>query len=559
MTGRIILTACALLAALGAGCTSREEAIEALPTDEIARRNEAYAPYEMTVPWDLLDENEQTALRHLYDAAVVMDELFLRQVDEGNVELRERVRRSGDETLQRFFRINVGPWDRLAGDEPVIGSRPKPPGAAFYPADMTKEEFEAHIAAHPGEREAFEGTFTVIRRDAAGGLVAVPYAEAWRDLLETAKASLDAAADATGNASLAAFLRLRGAAFLSNDYFESDMAWMDVRDNLLDVTIGPYEVYEDNLFNYKAAFEAFVCIRDPEESRKLDGLKAYLVRMEKNLPIPDEYKNLARGTESPISVADVVFSAGDTKAGVQTLAFNLPNDERVREAKGCKKVMLRNICHAKFDRILRPIAERLVDSAQLDLVTFDAYFNHILLHEFSHGLGPGRITLADGVETTVNRELRETYSAIEEAKADIVGQYNVYYLVDDGFFPASLGEETAVTYLAGFFRSVRFGIEAAHGAANMMAFNFFREKGAYLYDEVSGRWSVDTAKIRGAVEDFSREILMIQAHGDYAAAKRFLETYGVMGDEVRASLARLDDVPVDIDPRFAIEKEFGKD
>lgn len=559
MRNAIVLTACILLAALAAGCAPREEAIEALPTDEIAKRNAAYAPYDMPVPRELLDENEQTALRHLYDAAVVMDELFLRQVDEGNPALRERIHASGDEVLERFFKINFGPWDRLADDEPVIGSRPKPAGAAYYPEDMTKEEFEAHLAAHPEDREAFESTFTVIRRDEDGGLVAVPYSEYYAALLSKATASLEAAADATGNESLAAFLRARAAAFASNDYFESDMAWMDVHDNLLDVTIGPYEVYEDALFNYKAAFEAFVCVRDPEESRKLDGLKGYLVRMEKNLPIPDEHKNLDRGTESPISVADVVFSAGDTKAGVQTLAFNLPNDERVREAKGCKKVMLRNICHAKFDNILMPIAERLVDPAQLDQVTFDAYFNHILLHEFSHGLGPGRIVLEDGTETMVNRELRETYSAIEEAKADIVGQYNVYYLIDDGFYPAELGEQTAATYLAGFFRSVRFGVEEAHGRANMMAFNYFREKGAYVYDEASGRWSVDMKKIRGVVEEFSREILMIQARGDYDGAKRFISTYGEMGPEVEASLARLEDVPVDIEPRFAIESGVEKE
>jgi hypothetical protein len=375
-------------------------------------------------------------------------------------------------------------------------------------------------------------------------------------MLEKAAAYLREAAELTGNESLAKFLEARADALLSNDYFESDMAWMDVTGNVLDVTIGPYEVYEDRLFNYKAAFEAFLCIRDPVESEKLERLKGYLVKMEKNLPIEDRHKNLDRGSESPISVVDVVFSAGDTKAGVQTIAFNLPNDERVREAKGSKKVMLRNMCKAKFDGILKPIAAELIVPDQQRFVTFDAYFNHVLLHEFSHGLGPGRITLGDGTETTVNKVLRETYSSIEEAKADVVGQYNFYYLISEGFFPEELAKETAVTFLAGFFRSVRFGIESAHGRANMIAFNYLKEKGAYLYHKRLGRWLVDVRRAREVVRELSRELLMLQALGDYNGAKAFIDRYGRMGSDVRASLDRLTAIPVDIEPVFAIEEEW---
>jgi hypothetical protein len=417
---------------------------------------------------------------------------------------------------------------------------------------MTREEFESWVAAHPGDKESFEGTFTVIRRDGKDGLKAVPYSKEHHALLEKAAKHLRKAAAHTSNESLARFLNTRADAFFTDDYFESDMAWMDVVDNVVDVTIGPYEVYEDNLFNYKAAFEAFVCVRDPEESRKLDGLKAYLMKMEKNLPIEDEFKNLDRGTESPISVVDLV-----SKAGVQTLAFNLPNDERVHDAKGSKKVMLRNMCRAKFEKILMPIAERLVAKEQLPKVTFEAYFNHILLHEFSHGLGPGIIQLNDGTETTAAKALREAHSAIEESKADVVGQHNIYYLIGEGFFPHRLTEETAATYLAGFFRSVRFGIESAHGRANMLAFNFFKEKGAYRQNPDTGAWSVDFDRIRNAVTDFSREVLMLQAKGDYEGAKNFIEKYGRMGDDVKASLAKLEGIPVDIEPRFAIEKEYA--
>ena len=277
--------------------------------------------------------------------------------------------------------------------------------------------------------------------------------------------------------------------------------------------------------------------------------------MEKNLPIADRHKELDRGTESPISVVDVVFTAGDTKAGVQTIAFNLPNDERVHEAKGSKKVMLRNMCKAKFDKILAPIAEKVIDPDLLPLITFDAYFNHILLHEFSHGLGPGRITLEDGTETTSDKALRESHSTIEEAKADVVGQYNFNYLIGEGFYDERLENETAATFLAGFFRSVRFGAESAHGRANMIAFNYLKEKGAYRLD-ADGYWTVDVDKSKAVIKELSSKILMLQALGDYAGAAEFIETYGKMGPDVAASLAKLDDIPVDILPRFAIEKEF---
>lgn len=550
----------ALMAMVGIGIfgCSREKSMDIHMAPDITERLAVYAPFDMEVPHDLLDEREEETLSELYLAARVMDELFLRQVSMENVALREKVAAMGDGELLTFFDLNFGPWDRIGDNAPFLGQGEKPLGADFYPLDMTKEEFGAWIEAHPGEREAFESEFTVIRRTEDGGLEAVPYSVEYAELLDKAAAHLERAADLSKNESLSHYLNLRAKAFKTDDYFESDMAWMDVEGNLLDVTIGPYEVYEDNLFNYKAAFEAFICVRDPEESRKLDGLKDYLLELEGNLPIPNEHKNLDRGTASPISVVDVVFSAGDTKAGVQTIAFNLPNDERVHEVKGSKKVMLRNMCRAKFEKILKPIAGKVLAPDMLPLVTFEAYFNHILLHEFSHGLGPGRITLPDGSETTSDKALRENHSVIEEAKADVVGQYNFYYLIGEGFYEDRLEMETAVTFLAGFFRSVRFGAESAHGRANMIAFNYLKEKGAYLQDDATGLWAVDIEKAKSAVKDFSTEILMLQAMGDYGGSQEFIDRYGEMGRDVKDSLARLGDIPIDILPRFAIEKEFDE-
>ena len=554
------LTGFALMAMVGIGIfgCSREKGMDIHVAPDIAERLAVYSPFDMEVPHDLLDERDEETLRELYLAAKVMDELFLRQVSMENVALRETVAAMGVGELLTFFELNFGPWDRIGDNTPFIGQGEKPLGADFYPLDMTREEFEAWIEAHPGDKETFESEFTVIRRTADGGLEAVPYSVEYAELLDKAAGHLERAADLSKNESLSHYLNLRAKAFKTDDYFESDMAWMDVEGNLLDVTIGPYEVYEDNLFNYKAAFEAFICVRDPEESRKLDGLKDYLLELEGNLPIPNEHKNLDRGTASPISVVDVVFSAGDTKAGVQTIAFNLPNDERVHEVKGSKKVMLRNMCRAKFEKILKPIAGKVLAPDMLPLVTFEAYFNHILLHEFSHGLGPGRITLPDGSETTSDKALRENHSVIEEAKADVVGQYNFYYLIGEGFYEDRLERETAVTFLAGFFRSVRFGAESAHGRANMIAFNYLKEKGAYIQDAATGLWAVDIEKAKSAVKDLSTEILMLQAMGDYGGSREFIDRYGEMGQDVKDSLARLGDIPIDILPRFAIEKEFDE-
>jgi hypothetical protein len=555
---RCLIALAAVSALVGGFCAcTKEKGGDLDVARDISERLGVYAEVEMEVPWDLLDDRERATMHELYLAAKVMDEIFLRQVSSGNVALRDKVRARGDAELIDLFELNFGPWDRIRDNEPFIGGEAKPAGADFYPAEMTKEEFEAHIEQNPDQREAFESEFTVIRRTAGGGLEAVPYSVEYAELLSEASGHLEKAADLSKNETLSNFLNLRAEAFMTDDYFESDMAWMDVEGNLLDVTIGPYEVYEDDLFNYKAAFEAFLCIRDPEESRKLDGLKKYLLRMEKNLPIADEHKNLERGTASPISVVDIVFTAGDTKAGVQTIAFNLPNDERVHEAKGSKKVMLRNMCKAKFDKILVPIAQKVLDPDLLPLVTFEAYFNHVLLHEFSHGLGPGRITLEDGTETTSDKALKENHSTIEEAKADVVGQHNFYYLIDEGFYENRLENETAATFLAGFFRSVRFGAESAHGRANMIAFNYLKEKGVYTIDG-DGYWTVDVGKAKVAVRELGSKILMLQALGDYGGSKEFIEKYGEMGPEVRESLAKLGDIPVDILPRFAIEKEFDE-
>jgi hypothetical protein len=379
----------------------------------------------------------------------------------------------------------------------------------------------------------------------------VPYSREYAEWLEPAAALLREAAALTTNASLKKFLELRAAAFESDDYYASDLAWMDL-DAPVEVTIGPYETYEDELFGYKAAFEAFVTVNLPNESAALARYKERLPWLERNLPIPDEHKNLNRGTESPIRVVDTVYTSGDTRAGVQTIAFNLPNDERVREAKGSKKVLLRNTMRAKYDRILLPIAERVLDAAQVKDVSFEAYFDEVLHHELSHGLGPGTITV-NGRKTEVRKELKELFSTLEEAKADVMGVYNILALIDRGEMPAELRRSLEPTYVAGLFRSARFGVDEAHGQGVVAQFNYLQQKGALEID-ANGRVRAVSEKFPGAMRDLLHDMLMLQAAGDYAGTKRFLDTYGKATQPIRDAIARLADVPVDIRPVYEVEK-----
>ena len=523
-------------------------------SEMLAEKIKQFVPTEIKFDASLLDDRQNKVVENLYQAALVMDEIFLQQVYAGNNEIREELQSSEmevDAWRLEYFTIMFGPFDRLDHNKPFYGTAEKPKGANFYPEDMSKQEFLQWIEDHPDDEKSFTSEFTVIRRE-NGELKAVPYSKYFKEDLEKAANFLRQAAEYADNPTLKDYLVKRAAAFLSNDYYHSDMAWMDLKDHLIEVVIGPYEVYEDEMFNYKAAFECFITLRDPEESKKLAKFGSYLVDIEKNLPIPDKYKNFERGSESPIVVAQEIFTAGDTKAGVQTIAFNLPNDERVRKAKGSKKVMLKNVNQAKFDQILTPIAAQVLTEEQLPHVTFDAFFNHVLMHEMSHGVGPGFITV-DGRDTEVKIELKETYSSIEECKADILGMYNIIFMIKKGEFPESFERETWATFLAGIFRSVRFGISEAHGAGNAIIYNYLLEKGGYVFDEQSQKVRVDFDKVYAALEELATNVLSLQATGDYEAAKKLIEDYAVESPSMKILKDKLTDLPVDIKPVYQIE------
>jgi hypothetical protein len=543
------------------GCTKEPSLIKNYaPIEQVQTQIDKLVPVELEYDKTLLKGNEQQALYLLVKAAQLMDSIFLEQVYSKNDLLLKELRmeeKPDYAVLQEYFTICFGPFDRLEQDRPFINlSEGKPAGANFYPADMSKDEFQNWLKDNPGDEAAFTSNFTLIRRE-NNKLVAVPYSQAYREKLMTAADFLRQAANLIDNPSLKKYLLSRADAFLTNDYFNSDMDWMDLTKHTIEIVIGPYEVYEDELFNYKASFEAFITLVDPVESNKLRVVGQYLNQLERNLPIPARYRNTRRGSATPIVVVQEVFSAGDTKAGIQTTAFNLPNDERVREAKGSKKVMLKNVAQAKFQKCWIPIVHEVIAPEELPFITFEAYFNHVLMHEMSHGLGPGTIR-KNGQETTVNKELRETYSIIEEAKADILGVYNTQFLIRRGVLPDSLEWQTYSTFLGGIFRSVRFGITSAHGGANAISFNYIQGKGGFEYIKESGQFRVNREKIKRAVTELARELLLIEATGDYEAAVQLIEKYRNLSLEMQNALKRLENVPVDIRPIFTIEREISQ-
>jgi hypothetical protein len=524
---------------------------DSISVADITARVAQFAPASIDINDASLAAWEKQVLVKLIDASKIMHELFTIQVSPNNPAWRTQLANTsgpGKDAALQYFDIMVGPWDRLNHDQPFLEVGPKPAGAGYYPADMTKQEFENYVAANAAEKDALTGYFTIITRDGSNrnNLVPVPYSKYYHDQLQRAAALLRDAASVSQNASLTDYLRKRADAFLSNDYYASDVAWMDITDSRIEPTIGPYEVYEDQLFGYKAAFESFITIADPAASAELDQLKGFMRELEQRLPLADQYKDVNRSFQSPIRVVDVVYTAGDTRAGVQTIAFNLPNDERVIREKGSKKVMLRNVMRAKFDKILTPIAQTVLVSDLNSQVEFQPWFINVLMHELAHGLGP----------QGVNKTLKERHSALEEAKADVTGLHNLTVLAERGVYQQDFVRKAYIAHLGDIFRATRFGASEAHGKANLIQFNYYREKGALRYDPTTNRFSVDLDAIIRLNRELATEILTIQATGDYEGAGRFIAKHGTeVSPEMRTAIARLKSVPVDIRPEYpAVER-----
>ena len=516
-----------------------------------------------------LSSGDRAALAKLVMAGRILDDVFLQQYWSGNEALYASLQKdptSLGKARLNYFWINKGPWSNLDGFEAFLPDVPKrkPEGANFYPAGMTKEEFDAWAATLPEQQQnQAKGFFTVIRRNEDSKLKIVPYSEEYKGDLQKAAQLLREAAALTENTSLKRFLTTRADAFLSNDYYESDMAWMDL-DAPLDITIGPYETYNDELFGYKASFEAYINVRDEAESTKLAAFASHLQQLEDNLPLDPKYRNPKLGAAAPIRVVDEILAAGDGAHGVTTAAYNLPNDDRVVQQKGSKRVMLKNVQEAKFQQVLLPIAHRvLAKSAQPD-VKFEPFFTHILTHELMHGLGPHQIQVG-GRTTTPREEMKELYSAIEEAKADVTGLWALQYMMDHA---KEMGLEKVLstgptaerqlytTFLASSFRTLRFGLHEAHGRGMAIQVNYLMAKGAFVAEK-DGTFSVNLEKAKTVVRDLDRDLLTMEAEGNYAAAKKMLDEAATLRPEFEAAFAKLKDIPTDIAPRFVTAEKLA--
>jgi peptidase M49-like protein len=544
--------------AMGLGVTTAHASGPSL--QELQSMTARFAPVDVRVDVSQLPENERQALVRIIQAAQIIDALYLRQVSAGNESRLLTLlndRSPLGEARLRYFLVNKGPWSELDENAPFLpGVGPKPPQANFYPADATRAEVESWLNGLPkAEHEAATGFFTAIRRTPEGKLTAVPYSLEYQgELMEMARL-LREAANLTKQPTLKAFLEKRAAAFISNDYYDSDVAWMEL-DASIDPTIGPYEVYEDEWFNFKAAFEAFIGLTDAGETKKLARFSAELQDLENHLPIDPKYRRAKLGGYSPIRVVNVVFNSGDANHAVQTAAFNLPNDERVVAAKGSKRTLLRNFQQAKFDKVLVPISRIALAPEDRGLVSFDPFFTHILMHELMHGLGPQTIQV-NGRETTVRQELKELNGPLEEAKADVSGLWALQHLMDKGVLDKKQERSMYVTFLASTFRTLRFGLGDAHARGMALQVNNLFDHGAIRVAK-DGTFALDLPKAKKAIVDLTHDIMTLQAHGDYAGTKALFERKVSIRPEVESVIARLGEVPVDIAPRLVTAEELTR-
>jgi hypothetical protein len=535
-------------------------AAKAPDATQLERMTARFAPVDIRVDVAQLPASEREALARLIEAGKIVDALFMRQASPLN-EARLLDLLGDSSALGRarlkYFLINKGPWSELDEDAPFLpGVEKRPDAANFYPAGATKAEVEAWLEKLPEEERArASGFFTTIRRKPDGGFTAVPYSIEYQGELAEAARLLREAAALTNQPTLRSYLEKRADAFLSNDYYASDVAWMEL-DASIEPTIGPYEVYEDEWFNFKAAFEAFVTILDAGETAKLARFSGELQELEDHLPIDPKYRRKALGSYSPIRVVNVVFAAGDANHGVQTAAFNLPNDERVVAEKGSKRVMLKNFQQAKFENVLVPISKVALAPADRPLVAFDPFFTHILMHELIHGLGPQTIRV-NGRETTVRQELKELNGTLEEAKADVSGLWALQYLMDKGALDEKLERSMYVTFLASSFRTLRFGLSSSHARGMALQLNHLLDSRAVRVN-ADGTFALDLPRTKKAVTALARHIMTLQATGDYAGTKALLDRMVVIRPEVRRVLDRLGDVPVDIAPRFVTAEELTR-
>ena len=533
----LTVMAFSLLAAVGCKNKNQEEDANRIPAADLPARVASYAPFTLTTDVASLTDNERQLLPILIQIADVMDDLYWEQFF--GTENRKALDTLSDPSMRAFAQIQYGAWDRLDGERPFLpGFGERPAGANFYPVDMTVEEFEAL------DDPAKTSQYTILRRDADGKLKVIPYHEAYATQLAKVDELMGQAIELAEDPGLKAYLVARCEALKTDDYFASDMAWMDMKNSRLDFVVGPIENYDDALFGYKTSYESFVLVKDEQWSNDLARFTAMLPELQKLLPCDPKYKQEVPGTSSDLNVYDVVYYAGDCNAGSKTIAINLPNDENVHLQKGSRRLQLKNAMQAKYENILVPSAKLMVCDEQLDNVKFDAFFGNVCYHEVAHGLGVKKtVTKGEGLREA----LKEQYSAWEEAKADICGLFLVQTLIEKGEITNCTVEDAYVTYLAGLLRSVRFGATEAHGVANMMCFNYMQEKGAFSRN-AEGKYVIDVEKSIEAMKGWAALVLQVEGEGDYTMAKQYAAEHGKVMPELQKDLDAISqaNIPLDI-------------
>ena len=512
---------------------------------DMQKKLDEYAEVELTSDISHLNENQKEMLGYLFEAAQLMDDIFWQEAYGDKEELLNSI---SDPAAQKFAKINYGPWERLNDNKPFIeGFGEKPAGANFYPTDMTKEEFDALDAKNK------TSLYTLIRRNNNGELYTIPYHEAFKKETTKAVELIRKAAELAEDEGFKKHLTFRAEALETDDYYKSDVAWMEMKNNDIDFIVGPIENYEDAMYGYKAAHESFILIKDQEWSKKLDKFAALLPQFQKDLPVPQEYKNETPGSDSDLGAYDAVYYAGDCNAGSKTIAINLPNDEQVRLDKGSRKLQLKNSMKAKFDQILVPIANIVIHPEQRKHVKFDAFFENTMFHEVGHGLGLGNTI--DGKQT-VREALKKYYTSIEEGKADILGLFIVDKLYEMGELNSGEVMDNYVTFMAGIFRSARFGAASSHGKANMMRFYYFQKEGAFIKDSETGTYKVDFDKMKAAMNELTEKILIIQGDGDFEQAKAWVEADGKIKEDLQKDLDKINEAGIPRDIVFKQGKEM---
>ncbi|HOY33458.1 MAG TPA: Zn-dependent hydrolase [Bacteroidales bacterium] len=535
----VFLCAMVFAAFIFSGCGGGSQKSETTKEDSVMQSKvKEYATVKLTSDLSRLTGKEKQLIGKLIDIAMIMDDLYWLQTLGDKQPFLDSIK---NENEMKFALINYGPWDRLDDNKPFIAKYgEKPLGANFYPADMSKEEFEKF------DNKDKTSLYTVIRRNEDKSLKTVWYHEEYKTQLQKASELLKQAAELADDPGLKKYLELRAAALVTSNYQPSDMAWMDMKTNRIDFVVGPIENYEDALYEYKTAFEAFVLIKDMEWSKKLDKYISMLPDIQKQLPVEDKYKKEVPGTASDLGVYDAVYYAGDCNSGSKTIAINLPNDEEVQLAKGSRRLQLKNTMKAKFDNIMMPIAQKLIDPVQLNNVKFDAFFNNVMFHEVAHGLGIKNTINGKG---TVREALKDVYSAFEEAKADILGLFIVTSLIEKGEIKEISVDDCFITYMAGIFRSVRFGAASAHGKANMMCFNFFEKAGAFTRSD-AGAYTVNMEKMKTAMNQWAKTILIMQGNGDYEGAGKYLKENATVNPQLQKELDALKSASIPKDVVF---------